>query len=220
MKNLKMLFKLRAWLKSDTLKVGGAVGILGAAQTWLKTDEGMGILDMLANAIGLTSGTFSGVVIGLVGVLMLLFRAKTEWGLNEKVEGKDKGFTRLVFLGVLVLCSLFSLSAMADSKTFSWANPTEYENGEPLTLSEFVRYDLGCGPVSGDRSTIVRTWIATGTDAREEAFTAVGPYFCALNITATGTVTDNQPATSEWSNEVSFTVAPTKPNPVTNLTVE
>jgi hypothetical protein len=215
-----MLFKLRAWLKSDTLKTGGLLGILGAVQAWFQTSEGMGILDMAAQIIGISSGTFSGVVVGLCGLAMLIHRAFTEWGLDEKAAGKDKGFITLAFLGVLFLVSLYSMSAMADTITFRWENPTEYENDAPLTLSEFQRFDLGCGPNPGDRNSIVRSWVATAATMRAEQFPVPGQYFCALNLTALGAATENMPRSSAWSNEVSFTVAPTIPKPPQNLTAE
>ena len=84
LKNLKLLLKLRAWLKSDTLKTGGIVGVLSAAQIFLQSDDGAGWLDWISALIGVSTATGSGIVLGTVSLAMLVLRAKTEIGLAEK----------------------------------------------------------------------------------------------------------------------------------------
>ena len=90
LKNLKMLLQLRAWLKSGTLQTGGLVAVLGAAQTWFSSADGMDLLNTVAGLIGLTGSTLSGGLLGVIGLVMIVLRAKTEWSLNEKVAGTDK----------------------------------------------------------------------------------------------------------------------------------
>lgn len=91
MKKLMLLLKLRAWLKSGTLKAGGVVAALGALQTWFATQDGTDLLNYLATLAGLSGATLNGIVLGLIGLAMLGLRAKTEWSLAEKVDGADKG---------------------------------------------------------------------------------------------------------------------------------
>lgn len=89
LKNLAMLFKLRAWLRSGTLKAGGTITILGAIQTWLSSQDGTDVLATVAGLAHLSAGTLNGLVLGLMGLIMLAARAKTEWSLREKVAGAD-----------------------------------------------------------------------------------------------------------------------------------
>jgi hypothetical protein len=84
LKNLKLLLTLRAWLKSDTLKAGGAVGILAAIQTFIQGQDGASIIEWVAAAIGVTGATASGLMLGVVSLLMLVLRAKTERALGDK----------------------------------------------------------------------------------------------------------------------------------------
>lgn len=89
-KELKMLLKLRAWLRSGQLKAGGVVVVLAAAQTWFASKDGVDLLTELAVLIHLMPATLIGIVGGLIGLAILFFRAKTEWSLSEKVAGVDK----------------------------------------------------------------------------------------------------------------------------------
>lgn len=90
LKKLKLLLSLRAWIRSGQLKAGGLLGILGAIQVWLGTDDGMGIIEWVSVAIGLMGSTVIGVFTSAIGLVMLILRAKTEWSLAEKVAEVDK----------------------------------------------------------------------------------------------------------------------------------
>lgn len=90
LKNLAMLLKLRAWLRSGGLQAGGAVTVLGALQTWLSSQAGTDLLTTAAGYLHLVPGTLNGLVLGVIGLAMLGLRAKTEWSLAEKVSGVDK----------------------------------------------------------------------------------------------------------------------------------
>lgn len=85
LKQLAMLFKLRSWLKSDTLKTGGLVGILAVAQTYLSSQDGLDLLNMIAGFLGLTGSTLSGIVLGIISVAILVQRALTEHSLAKKI---------------------------------------------------------------------------------------------------------------------------------------
>jgi len=217
LKKLRALMKLRAWLKSDTLKAGGFIGALGAAQTFLQSDDGAGWIDWAANIIGLTSGTASGLALGGVGLVMLVLRAKTEWGLDEKIAGKDKqgGFTALgvlgftFFVGVALLIFVPMAAHADETKTFSWTDV------EPQSVVE--AYQLGCGPALGVRDGDVREWEPDGTTSRALSFPS-GVHFCAIRIRVLDSGVYN-PLVSDWSNEVSFTI-PIIPQAPAGLTVD
>jgi hypothetical protein len=221
LKKLKLLLSLRAWLKSDTLKTGGVIGIIGAAQAFLQTDNGMHLIDLIAGVIHISSGTLSGLLLGVAGVAMLFHRAMTEWGLDEKVTGKDQqsGFSTLGFLvtlfvmGVLCLMAFPSL-AQAEVKTFTYVAPTQYTDGTPLPLSDF-NYTLECGNVPGSAS-LTESWSA-GPLSRQVDIPP-GIWYCALKaITTASAQYPNRE--SMRSNEVNFTV-PADPEAPTNLAVD
>jgi hypothetical protein len=90
LKNLRMLLKFRSWWRSWQLKGGGLITGLGALQMWLGSDDGRGILEMLATLLNLMATTVSGGVTSLIGLLLIVLRAKTEWSLAEKVANVDK----------------------------------------------------------------------------------------------------------------------------------
>lgn len=90
LKNLAMLLKLRAWLRSGGLQAGGLVTVLGGLQTWLGTDTGMDVIGMVAMYLHLMTATVMGLIMSAIGIVMLLSRAKAEWSLTEKVAGVDK----------------------------------------------------------------------------------------------------------------------------------
>lgn len=87
LQKLKMLFQLRAWLKSNTLKTGGIVAAIGAAQTFLSSQDGIDLLTMIAGYVGLSGPTLVGIVLGLIGLAGLVQRALTERSLASKVAG-------------------------------------------------------------------------------------------------------------------------------------
>lgn len=84
LKKLRYLFKIRSWLKSNTLQGGGIVGLLGAAEVFLRGEDGMGVIALIAQTASLSYETTSGLLLGIVGLAMLGLRAKTERSLAEK----------------------------------------------------------------------------------------------------------------------------------------
>lgn len=89
-KQLTMLLKLRAWLKSDTLKAGGVIGVLGALQAFFSSQDGIDLLAMLAGVVHISAPTLGGVVLGLIGIAVLVMRAITERSLAAKVADPPK----------------------------------------------------------------------------------------------------------------------------------
>ena len=118
----------------------------------------------------------------------------------------------LRYITALIAAAFLCLPALAADRTFSWDAPTEYVDGSPLPLEELERYELGCGPVAGERAADVRTWITTPSDTRVEDF-GIGTHYCALRVKAI-TNASQVGDWSAWSNEVSFTVAPPVMAPV------
>jgi hypothetical protein len=90
LKNLAMLLKLRAWLRSGGLQAGGAVAVLGAVQTWLSSNDGTDLMATAAMFLHLMPATLGGIITGLLGLAMLGLRVKAEWSLTEVVAGTDK----------------------------------------------------------------------------------------------------------------------------------
>jgi hypothetical protein len=216
LQNLKMLLSLRAWLKSDTLKTGGAVAVLGAIQAWASSSDGADMIGKVASLLHITGPTLNGIVLGLVGLAMLLARAKTEWSLQEKVDGTAdsaiaaaKGTKAPMWLLLLVVPLLASTinTARADvTKTFSWVAPTKNVDGSTLPTSQITGYKLECTPVGPTPITI-----SGPVTSYMQSFTP-GTYTCTLRSLANG-------QQSAPSNAVNFTVPPPVPNPPTMLTV-
>lgn len=133
-KNLKMLLKLRSWLKSDTLKVGGLVGVLGAIQTFIGTDDGMKVLDLAAGFVGLSTGTLTGGLLGIIGLAMIGLRAKTEWSLGEKnadahkavsiASTNQRGFSTVDCMGLALTMGVALCLAVACVAQEQPAGPT------------------------------------------------------------------------------------------------
>jgi hypothetical protein len=118
----------------------------------------------------------------------------------------------------LMLVTLFLASVSARAVDLQWVNPTEYEDGTPLPLQQFQRFDLGCGTPR----VVVSTWIDTSTTTRTvpNNLFVRGDNECALRIAVVGSpVTGGQVATSDWSNSVNFDVPTTVPRPPTGLTI-
>lgn len=229
-KNLKMLLKLRSWLKSDTLKAGGAVGLLGAAQAFFQSDDGMGILNVIATFLPLSQATLSGVLLSIIGAAMILLRAKTEWSLSEKnadahkaitiASTNQRGFSSVAGMALTLVVGLALFLAVASvasaaPKTFSYTPPTAYVDGTPLPLGHFG-YELGCGATAGERTRFTSAW--AGGSSSQVVDVAPGIWFCALR-TRTNAQAQYPNGVSVWSNEVTFTV-PADPASPTNLSVD
>lgn len=108
-------------------------------------------------------------------------------------------------------------AAQEVTMTLTWAQPTEYEDGSLIGPGELTTYELGCGPVPGDRSIHMRMWMAEdGVTLRSEPV-AMGNYYCALRVNATIAGFDPGPP-SEWSGEYFFPALP-RPRAPTGLTI-
>lgn len=123
----------------------------------------------------------------------------------------------LAILAVVVLTAMAIASmtpAHAADKTFTWSNPTVYEDGSPLAPSDLDRYDLGCTSVSGDPYQIIDTFPASlPLPTSHSIDLPPGDYWCVLRVS-----TPN--ATSTWSNEVFFTIPFPAPRPIDDLSVD
>jgi hypothetical protein len=110
------------------------------------------------------------------------------------------------------ICAVFLLglpvilfASPAHSIEITWINPTEYDNGEALTLQEFSRFDFACG----EPLEIVATWIdieATQRMLDIGMFARGVEHTCALRVAVVGPKTGGQITPSNWSNAVSFTL--------------
>lgn len=121
LKELKMLFSLRAWWKSTALKAGGIVGVLGAIQTYLGTQDGADLMAMAAGFLHLAPTTLGGIFTMLIGLLIWILRAKSEWSLTELAAGKDEttpqrrasdtehGYVRIAVLYLLIILATFTI---------------------------------------------------------------------------------------------------------------
>ena len=82
-KNLKLLMSLRAWLKSGDLKLAGIVALIGQAQVWLATEDGVRIMAMVAGLIGWSPALMTGWIPSLLGIVLLWRRTNTETNLGH-----------------------------------------------------------------------------------------------------------------------------------------
>lgn len=102
LKNLRLLFKLRSWIRSGQLKAGGLVTVLGGLQVWLGSDDGRGVLEMLATLLNLMATTVTGGITSLIGLALIVLRARTEWSLAEKVADVDKDPAKVAAISEVV----------------------------------------------------------------------------------------------------------------------
>ena len=64
--------------------------------------------------------------------------------------------TALILLVVVLLAS--SIADAAEPKTFTWSNPTQYEDGSPLDPADLVSYELGCTSLNDQTYTVIESW--------------------------------------------------------------
>lgn len=197
-----------AWLAGAL----GAVGVAGAAEP--------AILEAIMQYL---PERWHGIAIALTAVAFAIARLRREimewFDRRREDDGPGGGsFIGILLLGLMaglivlpmVLMSAAHAQEYTETKTISWTNPTEYEDGRPLTLEEFERFQFACqaelidyaDPPAG---ALVREWIATASTAREEAF-GEGAYPCRLRVQALGDATGGEAIWSAWSNEVFFVV--------------
>jgi hypothetical protein len=108
----------------------------------------------------------------------------------------------------VVVFLLGALTIQADPfKTWSWEGPTEYENGFPIPTSDELSYRLLCGVSEGGPYDRMEMLLDTPSPSVQDMGALVennpGTYYCVS--TATSSVWN---LTSEYSNEVNFTVLP------------
>lgn len=118
--------------------------------------------------------------------------------LLHKLENKMK---KLASLGALSL--LLSLTASAEpSSTFTWVNPTQYENGEMIPITDPLSFRLYCGTISGGPYTNSVMFNTASPSQEDMAFCVAGipgQYFMvATTLSSNG-------EESVFSNEVSRT---------------
>lgn len=97
---------------------------------------------------------------------------------------------------------------------FSWIDPTTNTDGAVFTPSEVTGFTIGIGTSTGVYPILIPV---SGAVASQEALSAIGQtlapntYFAAVRTAG--------PVVSAWSNEVSFTIAPSTPSNPTNFQV-
>jgi len=129
---------------------------------------------------------------------------------------------------VIALILLGSLTIQADPfKVWNWDEPTQYENNNPIPVSDTLVYELHCNNTPGEAGPPYDVIIALddpGAPPSTEDMAAVvngtpGTYYCAATATSTAINT-----TSGFSNEANFTVTPgdlgAVPKPPTNLILQ
>ena len=111
-----------------------------------------------------------------------------------------QALTALVLLG--------SLTIQADPlKTWSWTEPTEYENNTIIPFGDLTNYTLHCGMEQGGPYPATQIFdMQTPPSEEDMAFVVAGlpgTYYCVSTVTSVAHGT-----TSGFSNEVNFTVLP------------
>lgn len=104
-----------------------------------------------------------------------------------------------------------SLTIQADPfKTWDWDEPTEYINGEPIPITDRITYTLHCNTTPDEKGPPYDIEMSLSDSESPPSIQdmdavvngRIGTYYCASTATST---TFN--VTSEFSNEVGFTVA-------------
>ena len=115
-------------------------------------------------------------------------------------------------LATLLLLFVSAIAAGAD-KTFDWTNPTQNTDGTPLDELTLTLFEVGCTSIDDQNYLVISIFVASQPlpTSRTVPFDP-GPYFCALRV-----LTAN--ASSDWSNQVSFTVPHPVPNAPTDFAV-
>ncbi len=108
----------------------------------------------------------------------------------------------------VVVFLLGTLTIQAEPfKTWSWTGPNEYVNNMPIPLDDELSYNLLCGIAEGGPYDLLEMLISTPSPSTQDMESLVmnspGTYYCVLTATSS---TWN--LTSEYSNEVNFTVLP------------
>lgn len=105
---------------------------------------------------------------------------------------------------------------MANPTKFTWVDPTLNTDGSAITAGEITGYLIGIrtGGVAG---TYPITASVAGATAASELLSALGTVLAPNNYSAA--IQTVGPVNSAWSSEVTFTIAPSQPNPPTGFSV-
>ena len=108
-------------------------------------------------------------------------------------------------------------------ETWLWDDPTAYENNQPIPIGDLVGRTLHCGMIEGGPYPATKVLdFLTPPSIDDMAFVVAGvpgTYYCVMTVSSLQHV-----STSEFSNEVNFTVLPGAlgfvPNPPANLRLQ
>ena len=100
--------------------------------------------------------------------------------------------------------------------TASFTAPATFEDGTAIPAGTITKYQYGFGQVSGTYTLVVDDTDQTATGGKQTGALptnlGVGNWFAAARtLTKDG-------ATSKWSNEVAFTIAPKSPSAIMDFT--
>lgn len=110
--------------------------------------------------------------------------------------------------GLIAVILLGSLTIQADPiKTWQWTDPVEYENNAPIPGGDLTAKTLHCGMISGGPYPASKEFEMQSSPSIEDMEFVVaglpGTYYCVSTVSSLQHLT-----TSEFSNEVGFTVLP------------
>ena len=109
---------------------------------------------------------------------------------------------------IAVLLLLASLTVDADPfKIWSWSDPTQYENDNPLPASDLTTRTLKCGSLPGGPYPSEAVFVSQISPSNEDMAFVVGgipgDYYCVMTVWSIAYLSESGP-----SNEVNFTVQP------------
>ncbi len=126
-----------------------------------------------------------------------------------------------------LLIAVFLLGTLtiqaAPEKTWSWAEPALYENGEAIPAGDLANYELHCGTAVGGPYPEAKAFSAQSPPSIDDMDFVVqgtpGTYYCVSTVDSLQYI-----STSGFSNEVNFSVLPVDlgfvPRPPTGLTLQ
>lgn len=125
-------------------------------------------------------------------------------------------------LTAIILLGSLTIQAAPD-KTWSWQEPTLYENSQTIPAGDLVDYMLHCGDVSGGPYGSNKVFTSQAPPSIDDMDFVVqntpGTYYCVSTVASQAHGT-----TSGFSNEVNFSVLPGDlgfvPLPPANLTLQ
>ena len=110
-----------------------------------------------------------------------------------------------------LLLALLLISSSAIASTITWVNPTQREDGKPLTESEIAGYRVYHGAVSGDYQNQINI---TGLKTTAVIDLPYGVNYIVM------TVVDTQDRESLYSTEVIIDIPASLPKPPTSITIQ